>query len=179
MKNIIITLLLSLSFNCVAASVSDDCLETDSTSIINPNLDLLMKGTQSTLNSMKTIIPNNFVLVVNNQCNQLMTLAIVLEESPSLGVSEGKTYVSETYTKGWWLVKPGTTQELKIDHALSRKYYVHARTSSVFWGKDKEFPVTLGGEPQKLKFSAYEAIKKCEFVANKGVYYCTHTFKCE
>lgn len=179
MKNIInATFIFFISFNSFAGTLIECDEQAVSDSIINPNLHRLVKGTKSALNNMADLVPNSFVLVINNQCSQLMTLAVAFDGQTGLDVGVGKIFNSEPYARGWWLIKAGTTQELKIDHTLNATYFLHARTPTVFWGKDKDFSVALGGQVQNLKFSGYEASKKCEFVAAKGSYYCTHTFKC-
>lgn len=123
--------------------------------------------------------PDHFIIEINNQCKDLIMLAIAFDLDQEVVDENEQSWTLNIYSKGWWPVKPGI-QFVKINHALLQKYYIYAKTETVFWGKDKEFPVRrLNGEIQNLKFSGHDANKKCEFHAEDGVFHCHNTYKCE
>lgn len=84
-------------------------------------------------------------------------------------------YVPEQ-VQGWWKIGPGKMRRVFIERVLPRDYFLHARTQTVFWGKDRKFKVPCGDSEKEFLFNRYGAALKCEIDA-EGCVVCTHRFK--
>lgn len=116
---------------------------------------------------------NNFFLRISNSCNEPISVAVAIEDDKFINGER----VDDPYVKGWSEVGANATEELVIDHPPADTYHVHARTSSVFWGKGKPFAIKVNGETRSLPFSNYDFEKKCQ--REKNDFYCVHRYRCE
>ncbi len=171
------TFALIASFQVLAETDCDPQVMTNA-ELVNSNFPELVNSAKSVTRTLKKT-EGLFILVVNNKCKDTINLAIAFEGKPSIDMNGmGELFATKNMSKGWWTIEPGISREIVIDHELEDKYFLHARTEKVFWGKSKEFKVMTSSGERSLMFSEYSSPAQCTYKAAKGYYYCTHDFNC-
>lgn len=114
-----------------------------------------------------------FYLLIENTTTDPIQVAFAVEGS---GLPNTFLFEDDGLVQGWWKVEPGKTRRIFIDRVLPKVYYLHARTATHFWGKDKAFAVPSGDGEKTVTFSRYESGAKGQHDAD-GTVVCTHRFR--
>jgi len=114
-----------------------------------------------------------FYLLIENMTTDPIQVAFAVEGS---GLPHTFLFEDDGLVQGWWKVEPGKTRRIFIDRVLPKVYYLHARTATHFWGKDKAFAVPSGDGEKTVTFSRYESGAKGQLDAD-GAVVCTHRFR--
>ncbi|MCE1205452.1 MAG: DUF1036 domain-containing protein [Holophagaceae bacterium] len=114
-----------------------------------------------------------FYLLIENLTTDPIQVAFAVEGS---GLPHTFLFEDDGLVQGWWKVEPGKTRRIFIDRVLPKVYYLHARTATHFWGKDKAFAVPSGDGEPTVTFSRYESGAKGQVDAD-GTVVCTHRYR--